>query len=459
MMDKRPNFTKDLVASLREASAIECEPHTAAKTMMETKQHYGKTDGVSIYHIIQSFKPDEITPELAHELGLRFAREYLRGYEIVIGTHVDKDHIHNHIAFNSVSAETGLKYQSSPESYYKGIRAVSDRLCRENGLNVIMDSGTKGLSYAEWKLKKAGLLTYRELLEQDVSEVLSVALDVGNFYELMEACGYTVEHHSRYPSFIPNGSKSPYRAKDGGKSLTEDDIRAILEHVLTEPITEVLLSKQYAPYTPRGKQKGFRALYVSWLYVLGVIGKGGKVKNCRVPYVEVKRFDQYKRQAEYLEEHKIDTAEQLEERKAVIQSEMETLTKTRIILNSRKKKNARLYSALSDVEYYSDAAKLYEEGTAGIEEDYRKYMAAEAVLQGQEVEALKNDKAEVYERLAEVNARLRKLRGEMRMCEQAKVDALYVILMCTPCQGQFSSCRFKSRKAYDIVIMLYRQGG
>lgn len=96
---------------------------------------------------------------------------------------------------------------------------------------------------------------------------------------------------------------------------------------------------------------------------------------------------------------------------------METLTKTRIILNSRKKKNARLYSTLSDVEYYADAAKLYEDGAVGIEEDFRKYKAAEAALDGQDVGTLRKDKTEVYERLAEVNARLRGLRGEIRTCD------------------------------------------
>ena len=88
-------------------SCIGCERETAAKTWMETKRRYGKTDGVQAYHLIQSFKPDELTPELAHEIGNRFAEEYLDGYEVIVGTHTDRHHIHNHIIFNSVSDRNG----------------------------------------------------------------------------------------------------------------------------------------------------------------------------------------------------------------------------------------------------------------------------------------------------------------------------------------------------------------
>ena len=112
-----------------------CNLKDAARQWAETKRHIGKTDGIQAFHIIQSFAPGEITPELAHELGIRFIREHLSEYEVVLGTHVDKGHIHNHIAFNSVNAKTGMKYHSTAESYYQQIRKISDRLCREHGLS------------------------------------------------------------------------------------------------------------------------------------------------------------------------------------------------------------------------------------------------------------------------------------------------------------------------------------
>ena len=107
-------------------SCVGCRRETAADTWMQTKRRYGKTNGVQAFHIIQAFEPGEVTPEVAHEIGNRFAKEYLDGYEVIVGTHVDKHHIHNHIIYNSVSDRDGSKYHSSKESYYREIRGVYD---------------------------------------------------------------------------------------------------------------------------------------------------------------------------------------------------------------------------------------------------------------------------------------------------------------------------------------------
>ena len=106
--------------------------------MLKTKQAVGKEGGLQYYHIIQSFQPGEVTPEQALEIATEFAQEHLLGYETVIGVHVDKKHIHAHLIFNSVNANTEEKYHSNARSYYQQIRATSDRLCREHGLSVIM---------------------------------------------------------------------------------------------------------------------------------------------------------------------------------------------------------------------------------------------------------------------------------------------------------------------------------
>lgn len=418
-LDKLINYVINADKTEEQAlvSCIGCEAHTAAKTMIATKKKHEKTDGVAAYHIIQSFKPDEITPELAHELGNRFAAEYLDGYEVVVGTHIDKDHIHNHIAFNSVSDATGLKYHSSPESYYQGIRALSDKLCREYGLSIIMETGGKGLSYAEWKMRQAGLYTYKDLLEQDVSEALLLALDIGNFYELMEAKGYTIQHHSKYPSFIPYGSEKPFRVKLGGKSLSEDDIRMAIERGLSDPQAEIVIPRQQKAFLPYGKQKGFRALYVSWMYVLGIIGKGKKTGGGRISYAEVKRFEQYKRQADFLEAYSIDTDEQLQKLKAALCAHLDALTKQRITLNSTKKRRRPLYDALAAWEYLSDTPALYEKGASGIEDDYKKYLKAKSLLADTDITALKKEKTALYGELSEINAKMRNIRSELRLCE------------------------------------------
>ena len=126
---------------------IRCDPDYAAQQMMDTKRALGKTAGRQCYHIIQAFKPDEITPELAHEIARQFAAEHLPGYEAVIATHVDKTHIHSHIVFNSVNAVTGKMYHSTRENYYKQIRGISDQLCKAHGLSIVLENDEKNVIY------------------------------------------------------------------------------------------------------------------------------------------------------------------------------------------------------------------------------------------------------------------------------------------------------------------------
>ena len=150
-----------------------CSTEHAVSRMMKTKQHYRQTDGVQYYHIIQSFKPGEVTPELALEIAKEFAAEHLSGYQAVIGVHVDKEHIHAHTIFNSVNANTGEKYHSNARSYYSQIRAISDRLCQKHGLSVVMEGkGEKAVSYIEWLRQSKGQPTFRAMLEADLREAI-----------------------------------------------------------------------------------------------------------------------------------------------------------------------------------------------------------------------------------------------------------------------------------------------
>lgn len=112
--------------------------------------------GVLAYHIIQSFSPGEATPDQVHEIGCEFARRFLADrFECTVSTHLDKGHLHNHIVVNSVSYADGKMFRNNFDTYYHGIRQVSDELCRENRLSVIETDG-KGKSYDEWLSGQAG---------------------------------------------------------------------------------------------------------------------------------------------------------------------------------------------------------------------------------------------------------------------------------------------------------------
>ena len=125
----------------------------------------------------------------------KFAEEYLSGFEVVIGTHIDRDHIHSHLVFNAVNLETGKKFHSNTKSYYQEIRAASDKLCRAYGLSVLEQSKCSvKLNYAEWLRQSKGQQTFRSMLEEDLKTAIQDANDLGHFFMLMEHKGYEISH-------------------------------------------------------------------------------------------------------------------------------------------------------------------------------------------------------------------------------------------------------------------------
>lgn len=325
-----------------------CSTEHAVSRMMKTKRHYRQTDGVQYYHLIQSFKPGEVTPELALEIAKEFAAEHLSGYEAVISVHVDKEHIHAHTIFNSVNANTGEKYHSNARSYYSQIRAVSDRLCREHGLSVILESkGEKAVSYIEWLRQRKGQPTFRSMLEADLREAIQDANDIGHFFLIMEHKGYEIKHGNRLgfrlrgqEQFMVPGRKNPL--------FTEDGIRAAIEGNLDEIAAgnrpAIIYRLQYQPYRRRYPQKytGFMALYVHYLYLLGKAGQR-QYPPKMTPHLrkEIMKFEQYKEQFAFLREHGVSTAEGLQAVRARTEETLASLTKQRTILNVRKRSGGR----------------------------------------------------------------------------------------------------------------------
>ncbi len=215
---------------------LNCDPGREVRQMLEAKRDYGKEDGVQYYHMIQSFRPGEITPELALEIAKEFASEHLPGYQAVIGVHVDKEHIHAHILFNSVNADTGEKYHSNAQSYYRQIRAISDRLCREHGLSVIVrGESSKAVSYVEWLRQSRGQATFRSMLEADLRQAIQDANDLGHFFLLMEHKGYEIKHGARLgfrlrgrDRFMIPGRKDPMFTEEGIRAAILGNLSAIV---------------------------------------------------------------------------------------------------------------------------------------------------------------------------------------------------------------------------------------
>jgi hypothetical protein len=407
-------------------STIGCSQDHPEEDMIAIKKAFGKMGGVQAHHLIQSFTSGEITPEKAHELGIRLAQILFDDFQVVIATHVDKEHIHNHLAINSVSDLDGHKYHSNRQSYFREIRKTSDELCREYGLSIIEPHRSESLSYAEWKMHQAGFVTFKDMLRTDIETVISMSLGIGDFYDLMESKGYLVQHHSKYPSFIPSGTNSAFRAKLGGKSLTEDDIRDAIERSLDDPKSEILEFRYYKPVKPYGKAHGFKALYLHWMYVLGYLGEGARVKKGVIDYSEMRKLEQYKRQAAYLESKNLDTPEQLNCRMAEINRALENLYRERELLNQVKHSRKKLYNALAQSEYYRDAETLFLNGHTEMEKAYQTFQTAEKILAGEDRETLQKEKRLIYEKRSDINSEIRKSKSEQKLCLQILEDSKYM---------------------------------
>ena len=174
-------------------------------------------------HVIQSFEIGEVTPELAHEIGKQFADEILGGkYEYVLTTHIDKDHVHNHLIFNAVDFVDYHAYKSYKRIYYD-MREVSDRLCKENGLSVIPPSQNKGMGYKEYTEAKRGT-SWKQKLKQTIDRIVITAKDYDDFLRLMQEAGYEIKT-GKYISFRAKGQERFTRSKTIGENYTEERIK------------------------------------------------------------------------------------------------------------------------------------------------------------------------------------------------------------------------------------------
>ena len=208
-------------------SSYGCASETAAREFEWTRK-IAEQKGMNpvriiARHVIQSFEIGEVTPELAHEIGKQFADEILGGkYEYVLTTHIDKDHVHNHLIFNAVDFVNYHAYKSYKRIYYD-MREVSDRLCKENGLSVIPPSQNKGMGYKEYTEAKRGT-SWKQKLKQTIDRLVITAKDYDDFLRLMQESGYEIKT-GKYISFRAEAQERFTRSKTIGENYTEERIK------------------------------------------------------------------------------------------------------------------------------------------------------------------------------------------------------------------------------------------
>lgn len=205
-------------------SSYGCAAETADIEFAWTRRH-AVDKGTNLgRHLIQAFQPGEVTPEQAHEIGMELAKEILGGkYEFVLTTHIDKDHVHNHLIFNAVSFADHKHYHSNKRSYHD-IRRTSDRICKEHGLSVIIPGQAKGKSYIEHQAAQAGT-SYKAKLKAAIDRLIPASADFEDLLLRLQREGYEIKR-GKYVSCRASDQERFTRMKTLGVDYTEEAITA-----------------------------------------------------------------------------------------------------------------------------------------------------------------------------------------------------------------------------------------
>lgn len=323
-------------------SGINCAPEIARDEMQMVKRQFGKEGGIIAYHGYQSFAPGEVTPEQAHEIGVELARRlWGEKFQVVVATHLDREHIHNHFVLNSVSFVDGKKYNDC-KATYAVMRQTSDQLCREHGLSVIEhpEQG-RTMSYDVWEAEQKGRPTWYGQIRQDVDSCITRAFLFEHFIANLKKQGYEVKT-GKYIAVRPPGKERFVRLKTLGDSYTEEAIRERIRDRERTPLYHrpAPAPKRYDKV--KGKLKkltGFRALYYHYLYLLGKLQKPtAPPRKRRYNMAEIIKFERYVEQAKLLMKYKVDTWEQLFTLTGAVQGEIDALTDQRKELYRAKRR-------------------------------------------------------------------------------------------------------------------------
>lgn len=291
-------------------SVYECSPETVDAEFAFSKKIYTDLTGrtasarkdVVAYQIRQSFKPGEVAPETANEVGYKLATEFTKGqHAFIVATHIDKAHVHNHIIFNSTTLDCTHKFNNYGYSI-KAIQRISDRLCQEYGLSVVEHPAAKGKNYAEWAAEHEGT-SWKALLRRTIDEALPGCENFEMLLARMREKGYEIKR-GKYISFRAVGQERFTRPKTLGANYTE---QALFKR-LTEQI------RQPSPQKPPQHIGAIQRLVD--IQAKMQAGKGPGYEH----WAKLFNLKEMARTMNFLSEHGISDMEQLRQRGAELQS-------------------------------------------------------------------------------------------------------------------------------------------
>lgn len=338
--DKTQASEENTEAVQQFVSGVNCHPATARDEMIAVKKRFGKEDGTVAYHGYQSFAPGEVTPEIAHEIGIKLAqRLWGEKYQVIVATHLDKEnHLHNHFVVNTVSFVDGIKYHRTEKDYYE-MQKSSDALCREYGLSVIENPQRgKSRQYGEWRAEQEGRPTWRGIIRTEIDEVIRQSMTERQFFDNLKKRGYEVKVGKDLSVRPPGKPRFVRLERNFGEDYSLAGIRRRIlaqqraERPLPEPKPKVRRAVLRGNLKSVRKITGFRALYFHYCYLLGIFPRNRPVSNKRLHFLlreDLAKLDAISEETRLLVGHRIDTDEQLFSYQEGLEQKIEALTTKR----------------------------------------------------------------------------------------------------------------------------------
>ena len=330
-------------------SGVNCFAETALDEMLNTQKHFGKTGGNVAYHCYQSFRPGEVTPAQCHELGVELARRMFGDkYQVLVATHLDKGHLHNHLVCCSVAFIDGKKFNDNKAAYTK-LRKLSDEICVENGLSVIqkpLGKTPRQIHFAE----KNGEPTKYNLMREAIDNAISLSTNMPTFMDLMKQQGYVIAYSAsrKYPTIRSIHSKKATRLFRLGE---EYEIGRIEQRIYENNLEAVAHNREkfiassnhspvrHAPVKVQRKKlrkiSGIYAQYLHYLYLMGYRPKK-KHKPLSPEMREACRMcDRYSDCAKLMARYHLHTETDIRSFIADSEQRMDVLSRERNVLRNR----------------------------------------------------------------------------------------------------------------------------
>lgn len=309
-------------------SGVNCMPETARQQMIMTKRQFGKEGGIVAFHAYQSFKPNEVTPDKAHQIGVELANQlWGEWYQVIVATHLNTNCVHNHFVLNSVSFLDGKRYNDCKRTY-RQFRKLSDKICLEHGLSVIENPQRTKTPRSLYLAEQRGEPTRYNLMRADIDAVLRRAFTERQFYNELRQMGYLLRYDEKrkYATIQIPGTKNPTRFKTLGENYTQEAIqkRILQNRMPSHPLPP---PPKFRPFN--FKMSSFRGLYIHYCNLLGIIKKNPHPHYSAALRADIRKLEEYSEQTRLLCRKQIDTAEQLQTFMDKTQEQIRTFVKER----------------------------------------------------------------------------------------------------------------------------------